>query len=113
MRKSGLVHEGKFQKKSEVDADEEAISDEFRRQVKRFVEMFKRRPSHVDSHNHLHLLAKFAKAIAQPMRESGIYRIRLPNIQDIKDENFKKDAEKVRRIYGESSIIWPQVAFGG
>lgn len=108
-----MVHDGKFQKKSEVDADEEAISDEFRRQVKRFVEMFKRRPSHVDSHNHLHLLAKVAKAIAQPMRELGIYRIRLPSSQDIKDENFRKDSETVRRIYGESSIIWPHVAFGG
>lgn len=47
--------------------------------------MFKRRPSHVDSHNHLHLLTKVAKAIAQPMRELGIYRIRLPNSEDLKD----------------------------
>ena len=75
--------------------------------------MFKRRPSHVDSHNHLHLLTKVAKAIAQPMRELGIYRIRLPNSQDLKDENFKKDLENVRRIYGESSLIWPQVFLGG
>lgn len=108
-----MVHEGKFQKKSEVDAEEEAISDEFLRQVKRFIELFKRRPSHVDSHHHLHLLIKVAKAIAQPMRELGIYRIRLPNSEVVMDENLKKNVESVRRIYEERSIIWPQVSFGG
>jgi predicted glycoside hydrolase/deacetylase ChbG (UPF0249 family) len=54
------------------------IAEEFRQQVKKFVKLFRRRPSHVDGHNHVHIYPNVAKAIANPLSELGIYKVRMP-----------------------------------
>jgi predicted glycoside hydrolase/deacetylase ChbG (UPF0249 family) len=84
MRTSEYLEQGEFTKAFAARAGEEEVSedqlaDEFRQQVKQFMQLYKRRPSHVDGHNHVHLVPRVAKAIAMTMWECGIYKIRLPS----------------------------------
>ena len=56
----------------------DGIAEEFRCQLKEFIKLYKRRPSHIDGHNHVHLYPWIAQRIAPIMTEYGIYKVRLP-----------------------------------
>ena len=46
--------------------------------MREFVRVFRRRPSHVDGHNHIHVIPQIAEIISPIMSEYGIYLTRLP-----------------------------------
>jgi predicted glycoside hydrolase/deacetylase ChbG (UPF0249 family) len=46
--------------------------------VDRFIELFGRKPSHVDGHNHVHIIPPFTEVIAKTMKKLGIYKARMP-----------------------------------
>jgi predicted glycoside hydrolase/deacetylase ChbG (UPF0249 family) len=43
------------------------------------MKLFRRRPSHLDGHNHVHVVPGIAKVVAKVMAEMGIYRVRALN----------------------------------
>ena len=56
--------------------DEQAVRDEFARQLDSFVTLFGRPPTHVDSHRHLHrevfaLFEELVEPLGVPLREDG------------------------------------------
>jgi predicted glycoside hydrolase/deacetylase ChbG (UPF0249 family) len=57
---------------------QEFIKTELRLQIQRFIQLFSFRPSHIDGHNHVHVIPQVAELIAPIMREIGIYKTRLP-----------------------------------
>ncbi len=43
------------------------IAEEFRCQLREFIKIYKKRPSHIDGHNHVHLYPSIANKIAPIM----------------------------------------------
>jgi predicted glycoside hydrolase/deacetylase ChbG (UPF0249 family) len=83
---SKLVQNGEFVGKPRIFtiASEPAafdplhVSQELTAQVEKFIDLFGRKPSHIDGHNHAHIIPSFAAVIASTMRRLGICKTRIP-----------------------------------
>ena len=73
--KSLLQKDGRFKKKDEYSAKKlppvSEILEEFKAQLLKFVKVFKRLPTHVDVHHHMHDFRPFLEALAAPFAGLG------------------------------------------
>lgn len=81
-----------------------------RLQIAQFVKLFRRRPSHLDGHNHVHLLPALAGSIAGVMVQMGIYRVRglnesLQRISIQMNEIFLRNYQRSKNYYAKHGII--------
>ncbi|HNX68860.1 MAG TPA: ChbG/HpnK family deacetylase [Candidatus Omnitrophota bacterium] len=74
--KSLIRKDGRFKKQAEYLAKKfppvEEISEEFKAQLQRFVKVFKRLPTHVDVHHHMHDHMPFFIALAALVKKHGL-----------------------------------------
>ena len=52
------------------------IEEEVRMQLLKFMSLLGRRASHLDGHNHVHVVPRVAEVVANVMAEMGVYRYR-------------------------------------
>ena len=53
------------------------VKQELRAQIERFIDVVGFRPSHVDGHNHVHLIPQVAECICEVCPKYGIYKVRM------------------------------------
>ena len=93
------------------------IEEEVRMQLISFLQMFERRASHLDGHNHVHLVPKIASGIAKVMTEMGIYRVRgleeeLESVTLPMNHVFLKNYHSSKGLFQNEHILWPNIFVG-
>lgn len=75
---------GNFYKRKELDLsqmDPEEIENEFRAQIERFIEIFKKKPDHLDSHHSIHDRPETIEITKKLMKEYELPARRLSNFK--------------------------------
>ena len=88
------------------------IEEEVRMQLTSFLQMFQRRASHLDGHNHVHLIQKIASGVAKVMNEMGIYRVRgleeeLESVNLPMNNVFLKNYHSSKNLFKNEHILCP------
>lgn len=77
-------------------------------QVQWFIEHVHRLPTHIDGHNHIHMVPQIAKIISLVMQSYGIYKFRLPiAVASASDFNSKLQeyAQQSKNYYHQKHMI--------
>ena len=99
------------------DLDEREVRREIEAQLERFKERYGRLPSHVDGHQHVHILDKVRTVFARSLHSYGVTKTRLP-LQHVSHyehipaqlttffESVSKEAEECKKVFDKHNIYY-------
>lgn len=95
------------------DVDPSHVGREAIAQIDLFARLTGARPSHVDGHQHAHIVPGIAEILAPVLAEAGIYTTRIPSQRDVRVDDpeaarfyrgVSVEAEAARPIYARSGV---------
>lgn len=97
-KNSLLDAEGKFHNKDllydyTVELDTEELYEEWKAQIEKFIELMKVKPTHIDSHHHIHLIPKYLEVAVKLAEEYDI------PIREQKWDNKKYEYIKLKQDF--------------
>lgn len=97
-KNSLLDAEGKFHNKDllydyTVELDTEELYDEWKAQIEKFIQLMKDKPTHIDSHHHIHLVPKYMEVALKLAEEYNI------PIREQKWDNKKYEYVKLKQDF--------------
>jgi predicted glycoside hydrolase/deacetylase ChbG (UPF0249 family) len=123
-----LMH-GKFKFREKLQSNQinmQDIDNEIIHQILAFIESYNNLPSHIDGHQHVHVIPQIAEKLAFIITNFfGIYHVRLPienyylierNVQNSVSREFYKtvikNSKESRKIFDNYNIIYPDYFIG-
>ena len=99
------------------------ITQEIKAQIDKFIHMFGIRPSHIDGHNHIHVIPGIAEKVCEVASLYGIYSVRMPRpikmaydkpneVLNQFNRLFVQNSQHSERIYAQNGFIFPDYLIG-